>query len=297
MLSWHQQRISLECELDFIGQMGISAVMKPILTFLGAAVFAVFGTLSSAQSFVLDDVVKAHVIPGWRAADGQHIAALHLELGHGWKTYWRAPGDAGIPPRFNWSGSRNLARVEVEWPMPKQIPQGRYMTIGYDGPVTLPLRIAPKTAGQAISLTGEIELGVCREVCIPVKVSVAQDLPSGKGKRDPAIVAALASLPYSASEAGVSHVACRLSPTQDGVQLSAVITMPSQGAREVAVFEAGDPNIWVAPSTAQRKGGQLVAQTSMQHVSGKSFALKRSDVRITVLGQGRAVEIQGCPAG
>ncbi|MEL7256536.1 MAG: protein-disulfide reductase DsbD domain-containing protein [Pseudomonadota bacterium] len=270
--------------------------MKMIPTFLAAAGLAALGSLSEAQSFDVDDVVKAHVIPGWRGSDGRHVAALHLELGEGWKTYWRAPGDAGIPPRFNWAGSRNVSTVKVDWPMPKQIPQGRYMTIGYDSSVTLPLYIAPKAAGRAMRLTGEIELGVCREVCIPVTVSVAQDLPNTKGKRDPAIVASLASRPYSASEAGVSDVACRISPTEDGLQLSAVITMPKQGAREVTVFEVGDPKIWVAPSKSERQGGKIVAQTTMQHVSGRSFALKRSDVRITVLGQGRAVEIQGCPA-
>ncbi len=275
----------------------MSYPMKMIPTFLAAAGLAVLGSLSEAQSFDLDDVVKAHVIPGWRGSDGRQVAALHLELGEGWKTYWRAPGDAGIPPRFNWAGSRNVSGVKVDWPMPKQIPQGRYMTIGYDSSVTLPLHVAPKAPGQAMQLKGEIELGVCREVCIPVKVSVAQDLPNAKGKRDPAIVASLASRPFSASEAGVSHVACRMSPIEDGLQLSAVITVPSQGAREVTVFEVGDPKIWVAPSKSERQGNKIVAQTTMQHVSGSSFALKRSDVRITVLGQGRAVEIQGCPAG
>lgn len=277
--------------------MGIWVIMKLIPTCVAAVGLAVLGSLSEAQSFSVDDVVKAHVIPGWRSADGGHVAGLHLELGEGWKTYWRAPGDAGIPPSFNWSGSTNLLRVDVEWPMPKQIPQGTYLTIGYDDSVTLPLRVAPKRAGQDITLMGEIELGVCREVCIPVTVSVAQELSGSQGARDPAIVAALAARPYSASEAGVSNVTCRMSPIEGGLQLSAVITMPSQGAPEVTVFEVGDPKIWIAPSTSERQGGKILAQTTMQHVSGKSFALKRSDVRITVLGQGRAVEIQGCPAG
>ena len=271
--------------------------MQKLKTSLVAACFAALGFSVEAQVESLDGVVKAHVIPGWRAADGSHIAALHLELGAGWKTYWRAPGDAGIPPRFNWHGSTNLSGVQVEWPMPKQIPQGRYMTIGYDAPVTLPLRIMPSKHGKQVVLQGQIDLGVCREVCVPVTVSVAQALPNSKGKRDPSIVAALASRPHSASEAGVSGISCRLSPIEDGLKLSAIIAVPSQGAREVTIFEAGDPNIWVAPSTSQRTGGKIVAETTMHHASGKSFALQRSDVRITVLGQGRAVEIQGCPAG
>lgn len=248
----------------------------------------------SSQAQSLSDIVEAHVIPGWRAADGTHVAALHLRLGEGWKTYWRAPGDAGIPPRFNWQGSDNLGTVQVEWPVPKQIPQDGYMTIGYDSSVTLPLRISPYQSGRDVRLEGQIDLGVCREVCVPVTVSVAQELPKSGGQRDPVIIAALASRPFSASEAGVSDVTCRLSPEADGLKLSAVINLPPQGNQELTIFEVGDSNIWVAPATSQRQGGQIVAETTMQHVSGKSFALNRSDIRITVLGAGRAVEIEGC---
>ena len=270
-------------------------IMKMLKTSLKAACLALFAWPAQAQN--VSDMVKVHVLPGWRAADGSHIAALYLDMGEGWKTYWRSPGDAGIPPRFTWYGSRNVARVDVEWPAPKPVPQFGYMTIGYDGDVILPLRIRPEAGGRDAALKGKIDIGVCKHVCVPVTINVAQDLPKSAKKPDPKIVAALAARPYSAREAGVRDVTCRLSPTKDGVSLTATITMPKMGNREMAVVEARDPKIWIAPAETTRQGNTLVAQTEMQHVDGRSFAMDRKSLRITVLGRGQAVDIQGCSAG
>ena len=49
------------------------------------------------------------------------MAAVEIRLAPGWHTYWRVPGEAGIPPRFDWSGSQNLAAVAYEWPRPEII--------------------------------------------------------------------------------------------------------------------------------------------------------------------------------
>ncbi|MCR9112208.1 MAG: protein-disulfide reductase DsbD family protein [Rhodobacteraceae bacterium] len=243
------------------------------------------------------DLVEARILTGWRLPDGTHQAGLEIRLRDGWKTYWRAPGDAGIPPRFNWSGSRNLRAVEVEWPTPREIDQGGMTTIGYEKAVILPLRITPRRDGQSVSLSGEVDMGVCSDVCVPVTLSLDQDLPRSATKPDPRIIAALASRPYSAQEAGVSRVACRISPAKDGLHLRAEIDLPGTGGRELAVIETSDPNIWVAPAKTTRQGGRLVAEVDMYHVDGRSFALDRSGLRITVLGRGSAVDIQGCPAG
>ena len=69
-----------------------------------------------AISDYLDEVVSASVLTGWRMENGHHMAALRITLAPGWKTYWRAPGEAGIPPRFDWTGSDNLSAVTVHWP-------------------------------------------------------------------------------------------------------------------------------------------------------------------------------------
>src|SRR6056297_4231173 len=85
------------------------------------------------------DLVEARILTGWRLPDGTHQAGLEIRLRDGWKTYWRAPGDAGIPPRFNWSGSRNLSDVAITWPTPRTLSQNGVRTIGYANSLTLPI--------------------------------------------------------------------------------------------------------------------------------------------------------------
>jgi len=239
-------------------------------------------------------MLEARILPGWRMADGRHMAAIRIILKDGWKTYWRAPGDAGIPPAFDWRGSRNLGGTAITWPAPRRIDQGGLLTFGYHDAVTLPLTVTPSRTGRPVRLEGVLEMGVCKDICVPVRLTVAADLPRDVTRPDPRIVAALAERPLSAGEAGVSRVSCRLRPIEDGLGLVAEITMPSAGGDELAVIETADPRVWVARTTAMRQGPRLIAETELVHVEGRSFMLDRSGLRITVLGNDHAVDIRGC---
>ena len=250
-----------------------------------------------ARAQQIDEIVQLRLLPGWRLAGGDHMAGLEISLRDGWKTYWRAPGDAGIPPRFDWRGSNNLDGVEVIWPSPRVISQGGLRSIGYKDHVVLPLRIRPKRAGRPVTLDGTIEMGVCSDICVPVTLSARQVLPFDQTRPTPRIAAALASRPYSAAEAGVSRVVCTLSPRSDGLALGAEIDMPPRGGQETVVIEVDTPGIWVAPAKTVRQGRRLLVSTRLSHVEGRAFALDRSGIRLTVLGTGPAVDIQGCPAG
>lgn len=243
------------------------------------------------------DILDARILPGWQKADGTHVAALRIDLRDGWKTYWRAPGDAGIPPRFDWSRSRNLDNVTVSWPTPKRILQGGVHTIGYEHSLTLPLILTPSRTGKAIDLNGKVTIGVCKDVCVPMTLKLSQKLAMDQTKPDPQIVAALADRPYTAKEAKVGRVACRLSPIADGLHLRAEVDVPKAGGKEVAVIEVANPMVWVAQAKTTRKGGRIIAETELYHVEGRSFAVDRSGVRITVLGKNHAVDIRGCSAG
>lgn len=257
---------------------------------------AVFALLPAPRAALANaDMVDARILTGWREQDGRHVAALHLTLKNGWKTYWRAPGDAGIPPQFDWRTSDNLAGVQVTWPAPRAIDQGGLRTIGYADSMTLPLTLSPKNPGQPIVLAGEVEIGVCKDVCVPVTLQVSQRLQAHASQRDPRIVAAMASRPYSASEAGVTRVACALSPIEGGLRLRAEVDLPNTGGHEIAVIETSNPAIWVSQADTKRQSGRLVAVSDMYHVDGAAFALDRSKLRITVVGENHSVDIRGCP--
>lgn len=250
---------------------------------------------SGAGAFEVSEAIRAELRPGWREPDGRYVAALQIELADGWKTYWRAPGEAGIPPSFNWAGSTNLAGVEFRWPSPEVFDLGGIAAIGYKHELTLPMVITPQGDGP-VTLDAAVELGICSDICVPVSLRLSGRL-DGAGAPDAGIRAALERGPRSAAAAGVGAVRCTVEPLADGLRLSADIAIPAQGKRETVVVEFADRDVWVAPVESRRAGAQLLASAEMYRPDGQPFALNREGVTITILGGDRAVELAGCPAG
>ncbi|MFP7672193.1 protein-disulfide reductase DsbD domain-containing protein [Marivita sp. S0852] len=238
---------------------------------------------------------KVELRPGWRMQDGSHMAALHLVLEPGWKTYWRAPGDVGIPPQFDWSGSRNITSVSASWPTPDVFFEQGMRSVGYQQKVIIPLHMTAQTAGTDMSVTGEMQIGICKDICIPANLTFKATLPPAPTRPDPMIAAALTDMPFTAREAGVTKTTCRIEPSDTGgLVLHTRIDMPSAGGTEYVVVEAGNPHVWVAEPDSRRDGDALYASTRIVHVEGRSFALNRSDLRFTVIGDAYAVDIRGC---
>ncbi len=70
-------------------------------------------------------------------------AGLHVELVDGWRTYWRSPGVAGLPPRVDWSGSSNVEEVGFRWPAPQRFEFFGFDNFGYEKEVVFPLDVVP----------------------------------------------------------------------------------------------------------------------------------------------------------
>lgn len=248
-----------------------------------------------AAANTLDRAAEVDVLPGWRTETGTHMAALRIRLAPGWKTYWRAPGESGIPPRFGWDGSQNLSGVTFHWPVPQVFEQNGMRSIGYKHELILPMEFSAPDPTAPITLNSQIELGVCLDICMPLTLSVKATLPA-TGTPDPAIRAALSHQPASAATAGVRNVACKAEPIADGLRLTASLDMAPLAGDEVSVVELSDQTIWISETETARKGRTLTAQSDLVPPSAKPFLLDRSDVRITVIGNGQAVQIDGCTA-
>lgn len=247
-----------------------------------------------AAAWQAADAVQIAILPGWRGEGGVQVAALRITLAAGWKTYWRAPGDAGIPPRFDFAASRNIANVRPVWPVPEIDFQNGLRSLVFHDELVLPLMVQMRGPGLA-RLAGTVEIGVCEEICVPVTLSFAADLPEGGG-RDGVIVAALADRPLTPQEAGVRAATCRVQPGETGLRIEARVVMPQLGAGEAAAIEAGDPSIWVSEPDVLRAGNSVTITADMVAANGRAIAIDRSALRITLFGGGNAVEIAGCPA-
>lgn len=274
-------------------------MLKNTFKYLIAGVLAVLipGVANAKETLSLEDVAQVDVLPGWQMDNGRHMAAIRIRLAPGWKTYWRAPGDSGIPPRFGWEGSKNLNSVTFHWPTPTVFYLNGLRSIGYKGDVVIPIELSSKNPGKDnIILRGEIEFGVCKDICIPVLAQIGAKLNTNK-QPDPMITASLNNRPSTAKKAGVGGVTCVIEPISDGLRLTARIDIRSLGPKEVTVVELSDQTIWISQSESNRDGRYLTAVADLVPSNGQPFLLNRSDIRFTVLGDKGAVDIRGCTAG
>lgn len=115
------------------------------------------------------------------------LAGVEIKLNPGWHTYWRDPGDTGVPPTFDFSGSDNVKSATVLWPAPQRFSDGAGGTsIGYVDHVILPVQVAPKDAATPSSLHLKLGYAVCGSLCIPAEATLQLAL-NGNGAEDAAI--------------------------------------------------------------------------------------------------------------
>lgn len=243
----------------------------------------------AAQS--VEDIVRLELRPGWRTDSGSHMTALHVTLAPGWKTYWRVPGDSGIPPVFDFAGSDNLSRVAVHWPRPSVHDSDGLETVGYTHELVLPVEIWPTAPGTPVTLRGQAMIGVCRDICLPVDLAFAGALPQDGGAPDAVIRAALDTVPGMA-RAGAAR--CGVAPIADGLRLDMTLDVPAQGGDERVYVETGRADLWTSPAVVVRDGTRLTAAIDLVPPEARPFALDRGALRITVLGDKAAIEMRGC---
>ena len=105
------------------------------------------------------------------------LAGIEITLDKAFKTYWRTPGDAGVPPVFNFDGSRGLSAFAVSYPAPVAFSDGGGTSFGYRERVIFPVRFNTDPAEKTPRLSCAMDYAVCEKICIPAKAQIVLDLP------------------------------------------------------------------------------------------------------------------------
>lgn len=235
---------------------------------------------------------------GWQLPDGSYQAAIEFDLSEGWKTYWRTPGPAGIPPTFDWSGSQNISDIEILWPAPHVFDSAGFYSIGYKDHLTLPVRIIPTDASKPVDVDLSLDFGVCSDICVPASERLDTKLTTATPDHGvTGIKSALNDTPATAKDAGLSAVSCTLTPNGSGFDITADLKFASSlGGAPLTVIEYADPDIWIDLAETDSAGKNLTATATMEYYGDAMLIVDRSAIRITVLNDDNAVEILGCPA-
>src|SRR5665213_399535 len=227
-------------------------VIVPIRAALGFAATIIFVSSAAVEAraqdaspWQRDGHSAVRLLAGSRSG-AVLLGGIAFRIDPGWKTYWRTPGDSGVPPRFDFSKSDNVEAVTVLWPAPSKFDDGGGgHSLGYHGQIVLPLRIVAKAADKPVTLRAAINYAVCDKLCIPVEASTELPFTSVASTEDNALFAALDTVPKPANVGDPNPLTIR-DVIRDG-KSTVLVDVVSPDAHEVDLFVEGPTPDWGLP--------------------------------------------------
>ena len=209
------------------------------LTILALSCMSGSASVADASAWGGADKGKVRLVAGAKDADGFLHAGVQIALEKGWKTYWRVPGDSGIPPYFKWDKSRNAAEIKLLWPVPSRFRDDFGWNNGYKTEIVFPVRVKPRDPKQPVHLSMTLHYGVCRELCIPGKADLELVLqPQGTSTYQALIHRYLRAVPKPLEEISGLKVA-NVRPAKSGKSIFLNVDVERNSGENVALFVEG----------------------------------------------------------
>jgi DsbC/DsbD-like thiol-disulfide interchange protein len=222
---------------------------------------------------------------------GVLLGGIAFQLEPGWKTYWRNPGDSGVPPRFDFSRSDNVDSVTVLWPAPMKFDDGAGgHSLGYKKQVVLPLRIIARNNDKPVTLRAAISYAVCDKLCIPVEAASELTFSSVASTEDGNLATALDTVPKPANIGDPMPVTIR-DVRRDGDR-NVVVDVTAPDNKDVSLFVEGPTPDWALPIPRQVEPSPPGVKRFVFELDGLPAGAKPDGaaLRLTLVGGERAYE-------
>ncbi|MCB1469498.1 MAG: thioredoxin family protein [Rhizobiaceae bacterium] len=253
--------------------------------------FASMAAAAESESFA-NPAVEARLITAENGVgpDAASISAgLHLRLGKDWKTYWRSPGEVGLPPTIDWTGSENVAETNFLWPAPKRFTAFGIENFGYQDEVVFPIRITLSEPGGPTRLNARVSLLICSTVCVPQDFALSLTLPRASGiDKDAAtqISTYAARVPDDGTDSGIGIETAHLDASMTALTVTARSDVPFEAPD---IFpELGEGTAFGKPDVRLGQGDRLV----WARLPVLAAAPDLPELQITVTDGSRAATLQ-----
>ena len=272
-------------------------IHRPMCAALIACGIAVVsgGTVCAAGESPWSEDVRSAVrlVSGANNNRDAHLrAGIEIKMQPGWKTYWRYPGDSGVPPHFDFSGSENLKTATVLYPAPHLFTDETGQSLGYKDRIIFPLVISPQQPGKPVRLRLKADYAVCEKLCVPAEGRAELTLTPGDSSRDSALAAAQARVPKQVTAAQLGLTVRR---TSNGTKPLVAVDLGAPAGNPIDLFVEGPTPQWALPIPKR-------SQTAPAGRAQFSFELDglppgvdpkgQVDLTFTVVTGERAVEVK-----
>jgi DsbC/DsbD-like thiol-disulfide interchange protein len=202
-----------------------------------------------ASAWASDAHSQVRLIAGTNAPRQPTLrAGIDIKLAPGWKTYWRYPGDSGVPPRFDFAASRNVKDVQVLWPAPERMAEAGGQSIGYHGRVIMPLKVMPIDPAQPVLLNLKLDYAVCEKLCVPAQAAAKLTLAPAASSQDADLKQAEARVPKPSKLGAGDPLAIRTVRRDDGgARPRVIVDVAVPQDVEADLFAEGPTPAWALP--------------------------------------------------
>ncbi|HET9950812.1 MAG TPA: protein-disulfide reductase DsbD domain-containing protein [Candidatus Eisenbacteria bacterium] len=223
---------------------------------------------------------------------------VRMSMRTGWHTYWRNPGDAGLPPKIVWNLPEGFSAGPIEWPAPERFLDDGSMSYGYQGEVLLPIEIVPpaRLAGDSATLAGTFEWLECADVCVPGSSELRLSLPvrpetPSPGKAAPSFAEARARMPAPSegwafrAEAGARAISLEFRAPRGAAPRGAYLFVDEPLVVDYAApqgFEKTGDGYRLTAIPAANAQGTPERLTGVLVLEGRSGSTPRAAVRVDV---------------
>jgi DsbC/DsbD-like thiol-disulfide interchange protein len=240
----------------------------------------------------------ARLIAAAVRADGAsrvYRGGVHIKLEPGWKTYWRYPGDSGVPPSFDFAASDNVESVTVLYPAPVRFDDGAGGTaIGYQSEVVFPVHVIPRNANKPVTLRLKLDYAACEKLCVPAKAAVALTLTGEGGGQDELVSMAEARVPRAVAIGAPTALAVR-AVRRDSVagKPRILVDVAAPAGLDVTLFAEGPTPEWALPLPEPVAGAPPGLQRFAFALDGLPPGAKPegATLRLTAVAGERAIEV------
>jgi len=217
-------------------------------------------------------------------------AGVEIRLAPGWKTYWRYPGDSGLPPRFDFSGSRNVKAVTVRWPAPQRLADEAGASIGYKHDVVFPFEVTPQDGAKPVMLALKIDYAVCEKLCVPAEGKAELTLTGAPGGHDETVRHAESLVPKAAAVGDNGTPGIRM-VKREGARVIVDVAAPT--GVPIDLFAEGPAADWALPVPAPVAGAPEGAQRFAFELDGLPPGAKPDGATLTLTATAgeQAVEV------
>ena len=214
---------------------------------------------------------------------------VEIAMSPGFKTYWRSPGDAGVPPVFDWSGSENVGGLDVRWPTPERFEDGAGSGIGYVGEVVVPVSVQPVDPARPVTVVLKLDYAVCDKICVPAKGEARLWLEPGvTSVSSPRLEQFEARIPHAVKLGANSDRLSILEVSHSDAAVKLLLKAPEGGAVDDVFVEGAGMWSFGKPTLMPQPDGTVAAKLKI--VERPKGATGPTPLIITVRGKPQSVE-------